>query len=281
MLITTGRKRPATLAALGPGYSRLFDRVLAVLAADDRVRAVWVSGSVARGDADLASDLDLIVTVADDEHAGFAAGWRTWLAAITDTVLARPLPFAPGSFYAVTPDWHRLDVVVERASDVAVTMLRARIAVLDRDDLADVLPLEAAPPGPSPEKIAALVEEFLRIHGLLPVIVARRDWLLGVEGVHTLRSLLYQLFVEASAPHASTGVKRWSEKLAAEHRLLLEALPTGSATREGVVDGHLALVGAFRHVLPGICERHGVPWPARLERATIAHVERQLGELAV
>lgn len=281
MLMATGRDRPAILAALAPGYSRLFDRALAVLAADDRVRAVWVSGSIARGDADLASDLDLIVTVADDEHSSFASGWRTWLAAITDTVLAKPLVFAPGSFCAVTPDWHRLDVVVERTSDVAATALRTRIAVLDRDGLAHVVPPESAPAGPSPEKIAALAEEFLRIHGLLPVVVARRDWLLGVEGVHSLRSLLYQLFVEASAPHASTGVKRWSEKLTPEHRRTLESLPTGSATRDGVIAGHLALADAFRRHVPDICARHGVPWPARLERATFAHVERQLRELAV
>ena len=279
MLMMTRRERPAVIGVLAEGYARLFDRALAVLAADERVRAIWLSGSVARGDADAASDLDLIVTVADESHGSFASEWQDWLGAITETVLAKPLVFAPGSFYAVTPDWLRLDVIVERASDIDRSMFRTRIAVLDRDQLSAMLPAEEAAAGPSKDKVASLVEEFLRIHGLLPVIVLRRDWLLGVEGVHTLRSLLYQLFVEASAPHATTGLKRWSDKLGAQHREVLEALPTGEATREGVIEGHLALVGAFRAHAPEICDRLGVAWPHRLERATYSHVERQLSEL--
>ena len=279
MLMMTGRERPAVIEALAPGYRRLFERALAVLAADERVRAVWLSGSVARGDADLASDLDLIVTVGDDVHAGFADEWRTWLAAITDTVLAKPLAFAPGSFYSVTPDWHRLDVVVERVSDIDSTFFRVRTAVLDRDGLASRVPPPDQPPGPSAKKIAELVEEFLRIHGLLPVIVLREDWLLGVEGVHTLRSLLYQLFVESNAPHPTTGVKRWSAKLTDDQRGVLEAMPTGEASQQGVIEGHLALVGAFREHVPAICDRLGITWPDRLERATYAYVARQLEAL--
>lgn len=273
----TGRERPAVIAVLAEGYSRLFDRTLAVLGADERVRAVWLSGSVARGDADAASDLDFIVTVDDSAHAGFAAEWRDRLGLITDTVLAKPLGFAPGSFYCVTPDWLRLDVVVEKVSDLPSTFLRTRLAVLDRDGLAVAVPEPDAPAGPSPQTMENLVQEFFRIHGLLPVIVTRQDWLLGVEGVHTLRTLLYQLFVEANAPHPTTGLKKWSGKLTDEQRRLLESLPTGEASRTAVIDGHRQLVAAFRQWAPQLCERMGVAWPSRLEQATLQHVERQLG----
>ena len=49
-----------------------------------------------------------------------------------------------------------------------------------------------------------LVEESLRILGLLPTVAGREDWLLGVEGVWTQRLLLYQLFQQALG--ASTQV---------------------------------------------------------------------------
>lgn len=275
----TGRERPAVIEALAPGYTRLFERALAVLAADERVRAVWLSGSVARGDADHASDLDLIVTVADAHHSAFAAEWPEWLAAITDTVLAKPLPFAPGSFSAVTPDWHRIDVVVEKASDVGGSPIRTRIAVLDRDGLAECVRPEVPAAGPSPERLQSLVEEFLRMYGLLPVVLARRDWLAGLEGVHALRSVLYEVFVESNAPQPVTGAKRRSEKLTDEHRRVLAALPTGESSRRGIVEAHLALLDAFQAHARPICEQSGVRWPERLERATYAHVERQLEEL--
>jgi len=62
----------AAVAVLPETYRHLFERAVAVLGADERVRALWLSGSLARGVADAASDLDLIVAVADDELDGFA-----------------------------------------------------------------------------------------------------------------------------------------------------------------------------------------------------------------
>ena len=47
------RTRPGVetaLRKLEPGYARIFERALAVVEADERVRALWLSGSLARGD---------------------------------------------------------------------------------------------------------------------------------------------------------------------------------------------------------------------------------------
>ena len=82
--------RPDILQVLEPGYDALFDRAVEVFAADQRVRAMWLSGSLGRGDADAMSDLDLIVAVADDALPEFAASWRDWLARITPTLIAVP-----------------------------------------------------------------------------------------------------------------------------------------------------------------------------------------------
>ena len=45
----------AALAPLPAGYRGLFDRLLAVVQTDERVRGMWLSGSVARGVADAGS----------------------------------------------------------------------------------------------------------------------------------------------------------------------------------------------------------------------------------
>jgi predicted nucleotidyltransferase len=94
-------ERPAGLAALADGYAALFDAATDVLAADERVRAMWLHGAIARGEADAGSDLDISVATLSSNFDEFAAEWRTWLAAITPTLTARPL--AAGSFYALTP----------------------------------------------------------------------------------------------------------------------------------------------------------------------------------
>src|SRR3954447_11757732 len=164
--MTAAWVRPAVIDVLEPGYAELFEQVAKAGARDERVRAMWLSGSLARGTADRASDLDVLVAVNDDAHGAFAAGWREWLASITPTVIARPLPFLPGSFYSVTPQRMRLDVVVERVAQLPSTFFRELALVFDRDELDKSIPppLQLAPP--NKERVAEIVEEFFRDHGM-------------------------------------------------------------------------------------------------------------------
>src|SRR5262245_9784858 len=101
----------AAVKILSPGYRALFERAAHVLAEEPAVRALWISGSLARGDGDAFSDLDLLLAVADADFDAFAGRWKEWLARITPTVLARAIPFLPGSCYTLTPACERLDVV--------------------------------------------------------------------------------------------------------------------------------------------------------------------------
>jgi hypothetical protein len=270
--MTAAWARPDGLAVLEPGYGALFDQLASTCAADARVRALWLSGSLARGDADRASDLDVLVAVADDTLDEFANGWHEWLGTITDTVIARPLPFLPGSFFCVTPERLRLDVVVEPVRQLPTTFFRTRVVVFDRDDLDARLPASDPATAPDPDRIAGIVEEFFRDYGMFNVGMEREDWLLGLEAIHLMRTLLYRLFVEANAPLPASGVKRWSEKLTAEQRALLESLPTGAATPNDVLIAHETVAVAFVQQARAICVAFDVPWPAALEAATTKYL---------
>ncbi len=240
------------------------------------MRALWLSGSRGRGAADAWSDLDLVVTVADASFETFTAAWRKWLAEITPTVLAREIPGLPGSCYTVTPEWERLDVVVERVSAVAGTPFREREVVFGRDGLAGGLP----PPGPdppSPVRVEFLVTELWRALGLLTVITGREDWALGQEAVHGMRMLLVQLFLQANAPQPATGIKRMLDRLSPEQRAVVESIALPPPRRDEVMAGHLAVAAAFVPTARELCERLGVEWPAELEAATRAHLRRELG----
>jgi hypothetical protein len=268
-----------TASLLGPlpaAYHALFEGAREVLHGDPRVQALWLSGSLARGDADAHSDLDLLVATRDDAHASFTDEWATWLAAITPTVLARRIPGITG-LYAVTPEWLRLDVVWESRASLPKTFFRTRRLVFDRADCAAAIPPALPLPGPSAVAVLGLVEESLRILGLLPAVVGREDWLLGVEGVWTQRLLLYQLFQQANAPLPATGVKQWSAKLDPRQREVLAGLPTGAATRQAVISGQLALARAFLAEARPLAAQLGVGWPEPLERATREHLRRVLG----
>jgi Nucleotidyltransferase domain len=115
---------PEVLDRLPAGYRDLFARLLDVVRGDQRVAQMWLTGSLGRGTADAGSDLDIILTVADPDFDAFSANWRTWLAQVTPTVLARGLPGMPGSWYCLTPGCERFDAVVERCGALSAGQTR-------------------------------------------------------------------------------------------------------------------------------------------------------------
>lgn len=161
-----------------------------------------------------------------------------------------------------------------------VEAIEAVLGPLPRPDQADlaraVFPPEglirglALPAVAESDRGRHLAEEFFALHLYLGVVVHREDWLLGVEGVHSLRRLLYELFLENNGRPPQDGPASWDARLTAEQRDVLLGLPTGEATKTGVISGHLAVRDAF--------VRHGrelVPdmWPVELERAVTAFVD--------
>jgi hypothetical protein len=284
--VPTVRSAQDALRPLAAGYHRLYEQVLAAAERDDRIRAMWLGGSLGRGVADAGSDLDIVVAVAPASADEFAAGWRDWLAAITPTVLARPLPGMPGSFFSVTTSCLRLDVVAEQAGAADAEALARRLLVLDKD--LTVCPAGQIPPGagapdagaagPDPARLAELTAEFFRQMTIFPAaVVARADWLLGVEGVRGAQLMLYQLFVEANQPLPPMGVKQWSAKLTPGQRAICAGLPAPAATRDSVLAAMRATAAAYRASAMQILTASNVPWPAEFERAVQRFWQEELG----
>jgi hypothetical protein len=264
------------LGPLPAGYRALFDRAFAVLEADERVLAVWLSGSLARGGADAQSDLDLLVATSDEGFKSFGESWAEWLAAITATVLAKRIPVVSG-LYSVTPEWLRLDVVWEARAALVSTFFRERRLVFDRGGCAGLVPPPVPAAGPSAPAVLALVEECWRMLGLMPTAIGRKDWLLGIEGIHLQRLLLYNLLQQANAPLPTTGLKQWSSKLTREQIAAFESLPTGAPAREALIEGTTSVVRMLLREARPLAARLGVAWPDALEHATRLHLRRELG----
>ena len=267
---------PVDLSVLPSGYQRLLGAARRRLEPDDRVRALWLGGSLARGVADAASDLDLVVAVADDALPELSRTWRRWLADITPTVLAEELPFATGSFYSVTPDFERLDVVLEAVSTLASTAVRSRVTVFDKDGVSAHVPAPEEGAGPSAGAVTRLVTEYFRISAVETILV-RDDWLLAREHLHVVGSLIYRLFVEANAPLPPMGVKQWKAKLTGPQQAVLAGLPTTVTDLDGLRAAHLALATAFVTNAEVLARRLAVAWPDALEAAAGAHLSRHLG----
>jgi len=270
-------RSPAPLAALLPSYRPIFDRLLEVCEGDERIRAFWLSGSLAKGTADSGSDLDCLLAIRDADFDDFAAGWREWLATITPTLLARELPFARGSFYSTTAGCERLDVVSEAVSKVPASRHRYRRVVFDRDGLDAAVPAPEPPAGPNLDRLRSAVEEFFRVEAIVPVMLnQRRDYLAAVNGVQSLQLMLYNVFVECNQPQPPMGIKQWTARLTPEQRQVLTALPVAAPEHDSIAVALRATGNAMR--IPGraAVTACGGTWPVDLDEGAQRFVDQSV-----
>jgi hypothetical protein len=258
------------IAPLEPGYADLLGRIAASLENDDRVRALWLTGSVGRGVADAGSDLDLLVTVTDVGELGEAREWD-----VVDPVITTPIAGMPGCFAFTTRAGLRVDVVLESVADVGTSSYVHRVRVFDHDDLH---PPSASHESVEPdvERMQEIVTEFLRQSAIFPAaVVARKDWLLGQVAVANYQRMLYDLLVESNQPLPPMGVKQWSSRLTTGQRELLSTLPAPRAERDSVVAAMSAVREAIRTHGRTALEGAGGAWPTEVDDAMSAYWERR------
>ena len=139
----------------------LLDRLIEVVKADPRLHAVWLQGSLARGDHDAYSDVDAYLAVDD---AAFDAVWSERAALLAR--IARPFAWsdatAPGlkAIHALLENGIKLDLFFEPVSKVAE---QKRPAVYMLHDCADCAPRLLAGWEPQVGTIAHIVSTIIRM----------------------------------------------------------------------------------------------------------------------
>lgn len=259
-------------ARLRPGYPELARHLIEALAADARVQCVLVTGSLATGLADRYSDLDLSVVVNNADAVAGLLGALPGL--IGDLAYSATLTRGPVRvFTAVTVDWLRVDVLLEPRAVATRRPHPPHLVAFDRDHSVSELPAaeQAPPPAPRP-----LVEEFVRVLGLLDVVMGRSEYFVGTQGVMLLRQYLVELFhAENGQPHTG-GAKRVTHTLTAEQAALLATQPPLNGDREAVIAGHLAAAHVFLPRARRLLDQQRLPWPTTFAAATRRHLQRTL-----
>ncbi len=243
----------------------LIERFVEVLSADQRVRAAWLGGSVGRGGGDEFSDLDFTIVVNDWD--AYVEKWDTTVAKIADVVLRQSINGPRAVVYVhVTADWQRFDTVIVESAEIPDSGIRL---LVDRGGLSTSAPEENEPA--TPERVAATAREFLRVLGLLPLVIGREEYVVGSSGAGLLRAMLVQTTWEDVRGRG--GTLRLRGVVPDERLAVLEALPPIVAERDAVIEAHIACARAF---LPLARELAGDAWPTRLEEACRSHLRTSL-----
>jgi hypothetical protein len=178
---------------------------------------------------------------------------------------------------AITADWTRFDVVYLTAEQMAKRAQKNLRVVFDHDGIFAALPPALPKQPPNPVQIRHQYESFLRVFGLLALAIGRNDHLIGVDGTFHLRTMLISLLIDEAGISPRGGALALSRMITAEHKALLQSLPTAEPTRESVIASNLAYAAAYLPRARAHAKAAGVEWPEAFEAATWAHLKRSLG----
>ena len=251
-----------------------------ILHKDERIRLLWLTGSLAKGTADAQSDVDLRVAVRAADFATIDQWWQDLLNQVAPLVWKHRWPGPPDEAIlgAITADYLRFDVVVQSTRDTRSRTLEAARLIFDKDGEAEHFPLTTPPAHDPYAHLSVLVEEFIRLLGMLPIVVERNDVPIGMEGQLALHSMLISLLLlENGIDRGTSGKRHVAAFLNEEQRAILAQVPSLAPTMESLVQGRVAYGRLFLPRARRLMEALGQVYPEDFEAATKRHLWETLG----
>ena len=244
---------------------------------DERVAALFLSGSLGRGTADRFSDIDLLAIAPRETHEAIMTDYQSSLAQATSIVFWRQRLAESSLVNTITEDWQRIDLLLTTPERVQAYSRSAVMPLFDRQNLFDTLPTTSPTPLPNRTRVEFVINEFIRVLGLLAVVVGREEYEVGVAGAGLLRAHLSDLLVEAAESAEKGGTLHLARIVSPDQRRILHGLPSPHPTRDSVIEAHLATARAFLPYAKKVAAQLGLPWPTNFETATWRYLERELG----
>ncbi len=270
----------------------LVERARTVFAADPRVLGAWLEGSLGRGTADAASDVDLHLAVRDAAFDGFVANPDALLARLAAPLGYLDVPLPAGRLFAAALAGPvRVDLAVERRDAIATAPREAgRVVLFDRDGVAASLAAAPPPAHDAADRIRALMRGCWMGTMWPHRFTQREDWpallMNALTAVHQF-AVPAMLIADGSPEFYRDwfSVARFlrPERRDAIARLFAQGLDAfagidrGAPDRERLARFHEACFatvwGAFRDA----CAATGVAYPVAVEREYRDYCRREMG----
>lgn len=252
----------------------LAQRLARMLQRDARVLAVFLEGSLAAGTSDPYSDIDwVIVTEHREPVASLCHGY---LAQCAELVYWRRSDGPFLAYSGITAEWLRCDIALLTPQEAKGRSRDSLHVLWDRARVAETLAGAPDADGAHAD-VERLIDEFLRGLGLLPVLVGRGEYRLGVASAERLRGHLTALLLEMDAVPGRGSALRLDPFLSAESRGVLDAIPSAAATRASMIEAHIACARAFLPRARTLADERGLAWPGGFEAATLRVLRDELG----
>jgi predicted nucleotidyltransferase len=247
-------------------YRRLVERLVEAARADDRIQAVLVYGSHARGDADAFSDLDIGVVTADGAYDDLLTRREELLRSLGEPLLLEDFG-NPVNLHAILADGAVLEFIIHRESDLVLELphrvLLDKAGVVERARQRRPAPAE---PAPSAEDIARRLRAFWHDVDHLITALGRGDtwWAYG-QLDELRRGCLNLARLDAGLPLEDEAYWKIDAALPAERLAALRGTVAPPEIRP-MLTAASALLDLYRDLARSLAAKHGMPYPAELDR---------------
>jgi hypothetical protein len=255
----------------------LFDALAAHLERETMVEALWLAGSLGAGGGDAYSDIDLLALAADGRAGDLSTRLAADCIAAFDAVLVNPL-YGGRVLNVVAAAWQRFDLTIVEREHLERYDANALTPVFNRGESAPSAKPASVYRTP-PDKLIALVNEFLRVLGLAPVGIGRAEWQITLSGLDLLRRMTFDLMLEENSidPAKRGGALHPSRFLTDAQKAAFASLPTMAAEPTSLMAGQAAFARLFLPRARALADQIGAPWPQAFEDATRRHLRAALG----
>jgi predicted nucleotidyltransferase len=245
---------------------------------DPRVRAVWLEGSLGRGEGDRHSDIDVHIALEPDSADAFRLEYRALLQRLHPVVRYHEL--FRGSMTGTllvdeTDTIIALQTWLETGDDLHVTAGRIRV-LYDRDGRVQIQPSTPSSQEDIARALLVEIDYFWTLFSTLPAL-ERGEVLSTAQRAY---EMVYQLiFVHSLGRGRVCDVGDWrlNELLSPAERQRLEAVTRLlNGTPAGIVDTYLELARVMQVAGRSACAAQNVTYPETLERVVLKHVELEL-----
>jgi len=235
---------------------------------DPDIRGLYLAGSHGTGTADAFSDIDFVALVAPDTDAAVADNWRMAVEHICTVVFWNRQGFGNVLLNAITEDWTRIDLITNAYKAFAQRAQSDLRALYDPEKRLVSLPPNPPDPQVNPAQITRITSEFLRVMGLLHVVLGRNELVTGVWGAGLQRDHIAALLTLRDGIRNSGGALHQSKTLSPGSMTLLQSLPYPGPNRADLLAAHSALAKVFFPLARDMAAKHNAEWPDAFEAAT-------------
>lgn len=254
----------------------LVENLISTLTHSAAIKGAWLSGSRGRGDADAYSDIDVLVLVADGQEETTFLHFKDKINEISPVVFFKTI-VSSRTINAITPGWERFDLTFVNLAQLKRETKSSVKPLYDPEDITRQLAESSATlTKAEPAMVTDLVNEFLRVLGLMAVVINRKEFVVAQTGSTLLRDMLIRLMGMENAPQVFRGAMSLRKSLTAEQISLLESIPPLSAQQEPVMAANKMIAQIFLSRARLLAVKINALWPEEFEKLTLTHLRKNI-----